>query len=126
MNTSSPSRRSILFTVACALGLMLLPLASLHAADKPLPVTTSFEKNAHADGAPIVLHVKNTSTESLALSGKVLLAVVNHAMDKARALPEYTLKAGETLTIKELTAEDKVILEAHGYETLTVVVPYVK
>jgi hypothetical protein len=126
MNSSSPSRRSILFTVACALGLMLLPIASLHAADKALPVTTSFEKNAHADGAPIVLHVTNTSHESLALSGKVLLAVVNHAMDKARPLPEHTLKAGETLTIKELSAEDKVLLSAHGYETLTIVVPYVK
>ena len=128
MNPSSPSRRSILFTVACAIGLMLLPVASLRAADKApaLPVTTSFEKNAHADGAPIVLHVTNASKETLHLSGKVLLAVVNHAMDKARPLPDHALKAGEVLTIKELAAEDKVVLSAHGYETLTIVVPYVK
>ncbi len=126
MNTSS--RRNVLFAIACAIGLMLLPLSSLHAADKApaLPVTTSFEKNAHAEGAPIVLHVTNASKESLAISGKVLLSVVNHAMDKARVLPEHTLKAGETLTIKELAAEDKVILEAHGHEPLTLVVPYVK
>lgn len=118
--------RNILFSLACALGLMLLPIASLHAADKALPVTTSFEKDAHATGAPIVLKVTNTSKETLHVSGKVLLAVVHHAADKARAVPDHTLKGGETLTIKELSAEDKVLLSAHGYETLTIEVPYVK
>jgi len=128
MNTSSPSRRSILFTVACALGLMLLPVASLHAADAApaLPVKTTFEKLSNPERAPIIMKVKNTSKESLAVSGKVLLAVVHHAMDKARVLPESTLKAGETMTITELSAEDKVILSAHGFATLTVDVPYVK
>ena len=124
MNHSS-TRRSF-FAFACALGLMLLPLASLHAADKALPVSTSFEKNAHAEGAPIILKVTNTSKETLHVSGKVLLSVVHHAMDKARVLPDHTLKAGEVLTVAELTPEDKVLLSAHGYETLTVVVPYVK
>ena len=128
MNTSSPSRRSNLFTVACALGLMLLPIASLHAADKApaLPVTSSFEKLAHPERAPLVMKVTNNSKESLAISGKVLLAVVHHAMDKARVLPESTLKAGETMTVTELSPEDKVILSAHGFETLTLDVPYVK
>ena len=127
-HTQSVSRRGVLFAVAFALSSLLLPVASLHAADKApaLPVTTKFEKLAHPERAPLVLHVTNTSMATLAISGKVLLAVVHHAMDKARPVPAHALKAGEVLTITELSAEDKVILSAPGFETLTLDVPYVK
>ncbi len=122
----SVSRRGVLFAVAIALGCLLLP--SLHAADKAaaLPVTTSFEKTSNPAHAPISLKAKNTAKESLTVSGKVLLAVVHHATDKARPLPETTLKPGEVLTVADLSPEDKVILSAHGFETLTLDVPYLK
>jgi hypothetical protein len=125
MNTSSP-RRNFLFSAICALGLMLLPFASVTAADKApaLPVSHSFTKAESHEGTPFVLHVKNDSKDTLKIEGKVLLAVVNHAMDKARVLPEQTLKAGESMTVTGLAGDDKVVLSAHGYETLTIAVPF--
>lgn len=125
MNTSSPSRRGFLAAI-CALGLMLLSVAGLQAADKApaLPVSHSFTKVESHEGTPFVLHVKNDSKETLHVSGKVLLAVVNHAMDKARVLPEHTLKAGESMTVTGLAGDDKVVLSATGFETLTIAVPF--
>jgi hypothetical protein len=117
------SRRSVLLTVACAFGLMLLPLATLQAADKPLPLTPTFEKAASGE-APFVLKLKNDSKDTLKLSAKVLLSVVNHAMDKARLVPEQSVEAGHALTIKDLTADDKVIVSAAGYAPLEVKVPF--
>jgi len=52
------------------------------------------------------------------------LSVVNHAMDKARKLPDHSLAAGQTWTISELTADDKVILSAPGYAPLEIRVPF--
>lgn len=126
MNNPASSRRSVLFSMICALGLLLLPAVSLHAADKApaLPVSHKFEKVESHEGTPFVLHVKNDSHETLKIEGKVLLAVVNHAMDKARALPEHTLKAGESMTVTGLAGDDKVVLSAHGYETLEIKVPF--
>ncbi len=122
----SGARRSLLLALACAFSLMLAPLANLQAADKAavLPLTTTFEKATGTEGAPFVLKAKNTSKESLKVSGKVLLAVVHHAMDKARVLPEQTVEAGQVLTVKDLSAEDKVILTAPGFAPLEISVPY--
>jgi len=89
-----------------------------------LPLSHSFEKVESAHGTPFVLKVKNDSKTSLKLSGHVLLSVVNHAMDKARPLPEHTLEAGATWTIPELTADDRVVLKADGYAPLEIRVPF--
>lgn len=127
MNTSSPARRNVLFAVACALGLMLLPLASLRGEEKPvppLPLAATFEKVASAEGTPFILHLKNDSKQSLKLSGKVLLSVVNHAMDKARILPEHTLAGGEVWTVSGLSSDDRVIVSAAGFAPLEVRVPF--
>lgn len=122
----SGARRSLLLALACAFSLTLAPFASLQAADKAaaLPLTVTFEKVTGTEGAPFVLKAKNTSTVSLKVSGKVLLAVVHHAMDKARVVPEQTVAAGQIMTVKELSAEDKVVLTADGYAPLEVKVPF--
>jgi len=120
----SATRRNALLALACAFVLSLVSVPALQAADKALPLTPTFEKAAGAEGAPFVLKVKNTSKESVKVSCKVLLAVVHHAMDKARVLPEQTVNAGAVLTIKDLSADDKVILSAAGYAPLEIKVPF--
>ena len=123
MNSINPLRSLTLLALACAFTLVSVP--ALSAADAPaLPLKATFEKTASAEGAPFVLHLKNDSKGSLKVSGKVLLAVVHHAMDKARALPEQTIAAGGVLTIKDLSADDKVLLTADGFAPLEVRVPF--
>ncbi len=126
MNQTQPSSRRGFFAIILALGLMLLPVAGLHAADKApaLPVSHQFEKVESHDGTPFVLHVKNDAKDTLKIEGKVLLSVVNHAMDKARVLPEHTLKAGESFTVTGLAGDDKVLLSAAGHATLEIRVPF--
>jgi len=134
MNTIRPNAyKSALLALGCALGSALLALPAVNAAenatlqpraDKALPLTATFEKATGKETGPqYVLKVKNTSKESVKVSGKVLLAVVHHAMDKARVLPEQTVNAGAVLTIKDLSADDKVILSAAGYAPLELTVP---
>lgn len=105
---------------------MLAPIATLQAADKAavLPLTGTFEKVTGTEGAPFVLKLKNDSKSTLKVSGKVLLAVVHHAMDKARVLPEQTIEAGAVWTIKDLSGDDKVILTAAGFAPLEFKVPF--
>jgi len=129
INSATPSlrsstRRHALLALACAFVLSLVSAPALLAADKPLPLSHTFEKVESTEGTPFVVKLKNDSKESLKLSGKVLLAVVNHAMDKARALPDHTLAAGETWTITGLAADDKVLVSAAGYAQLEVRVPF--
>jgi len=120
----SSTRRPALVALACAFALSLLSLPALQAADgKTLPLSSTIEKVASTDGTPFVVHLKNDSKETLKLSGKVLLSVVNHAMDKARTLPEQTLEAGKVWTITNLSADDKVIVSAAGFAPLEVKVP---
>lgn len=134
MNTSSSasSLRALLASSCLAAAAFLgssafaADSASQPRADKAapaLPLSHSFEK-ASEGATPFVLTVKNDSKATLQLSGHVLLSVVNHAMDKARKLPDHSLEAGKTWTITELTADDKVILNAAGYAPLEVRVPF--
>jgi len=134
---SSPSRpsRSVfrsLVAFACASSLAFAIVPALSAveptlaarADKALPLSHTFEKVESTEGKPFVLNLRNDSNASLKLSGKVLLSVVNHAMDKARPLPEHTLEAGKTWSIPGLTADDKVIISSAGYADLEIRVPF--
>jgi len=129
----TPSLLRRLLACACVAGLPFLSIPAWAAdssapqprADAPaLPLSHSFEKVESAHGTPFVLKVKNDSKVTLQLSGHVLLSVVNHAMDKARKLPDQSLEAGKTWTITELTADDKVVLNAAGYAPLEIKVPF--
>ena len=120
----SLTRRHVLLALACAFVLSLVAIPALQAADKPLPVTATFEKVTSAEGTPFVLHLKNDSANTLKLSGKVLLSVVNHASDKARAIPEQAVDAGKVLTVAGLAGDDKVIVNAAGFAPLEVKVPF--
>ena len=120
----SSTRRHALLALACAFVLSLVAIPALQAADKPLPVTATFEKVASTEGTPFVLHLKNDSKDTLKLSGKVLLSVVNHAMDKARAVPEQSVEAGKVMTVSGLSGDDKVIVSAAGFAPLEVKVPF--
>lgn len=133
-NSVRPLHRSrSLLALACAVGLTLVSVPATIAAEAPakqpladkapaLPLSATFEKVASTEGTPFVLHLKNNSKDTLKLSGKVLLSVVHHAMDKARGLPEHTLAGGEVWMIKDLSAQDKVLISADGYAPLEIVV----
>lgn len=121
----SPStRRPALLALACAFVLALVAAPATQAAEKALPLSPTFAKVESSEGTPFVLKLKNDSKTSLKLNGKVLLAVVNHAMDKARALPEQTLGAGEVWTITGLAGDDKVVVTAAGHAPLELKVPF--
>lgn len=126
-------KRAVL-TLGCAVSLFGLSF-SLHAADapasgahdpmdksKPLPMTATFEKVAGSEDAPYALKLKNDSKESLTVSAKILLAVAYHAENKARMIPEHTVKAGESWSIPGLAADDKVTVTAKGYAPLQLTV----
>jgi hypothetical protein len=123
--TLSHTVRMSLRLMALALGLVLLAVPALRAADSApaLPVTTSFEKVTGAEGAPYVLTIKNTSQDTLTVTAKVLLSVTFHAENKARNLPAQGIDAGKEWKISDLSADDKVILSAPGFATLEVTVP---
>jgi hypothetical protein len=129
------TRPRALLALACACSLALVSVPALSAADSAvlqpladkapaLPLTATFEKGTNTEGAPFVLKLKNDSKASLKVNGKVLLAVVHHAMDKARALPEQTVEAGQVMTVKDLSADDKVLLSAEGFAPLEIKVPF--
>lgn len=131
----STARPRALFASILVLSMVLFPattvIGSNPASPQPLadkapalPLTPTFEKVESAEGTPFVLKVKNDSKESLTLSGKVLLSVVHHAMDKARNLPEEPLPAGQVRTIQNLSPDDKVILTAPGFAPIEIKVPF--
>jgi hypothetical protein len=126
-------RSRALLALACALGFTIASVTAVAAgdsvtlqprADKALPLTASFEKVESSEGTPFILNLKNDAKESLKVSGKVLLSVVHHAMDKARVLPEQIVEAGGVMTVKNLSAGDRVLLDAPGYAQLEVKVPF--
>jgi hypothetical protein len=137
MNNSHPlrssSRNRALRALTCAFALTLGSVSAIAAtdsvtlqplADKALPLSATFEKVESSDGTPFVLKLKNDSKETLQVSGKVLLSVVHHAMDKARVIPAQAVEAGQVMTIKNLSADDRVVLSAPGHIDLEVKVPF--
>ncbi|HVZ63996.1 MAG TPA: hypothetical protein VG936_05355 [Lacunisphaera sp.] len=106
-------------------GVALLTLAfvfapAAQAAEPALPVTPKIEKTKATDHPPFVLTLKNDSKATLKLSAKVLLSVVAHNADKARAVPAQDVAAGATMKIADLAAMDKVIVTADGYAPLEI------
>ena len=132
MNTpivSPSSRRSahtaIFLAFACILGVGFTPSANAAAAQPAvsekapaLPVKATFEKVKKDDAPPYVLKLKNTSKESLEVSVTVLLSVMSHNRDKARQIPAHVIAAGDTYSVADLAAMDKVTVNAKGYAPL--------
>ena len=129
-------RKNALLVLGCALGLALLPVQTLKAADlatmqpladakaaaPALPLTSSFAKVAGGEKGPFVLTLKNGSKAAVTVNTKILLAVVFHAESKARILPAHTIEAGKDWKIADLALDDKVILAAEGFAPLEIVV----
>lgn len=89
-----------------------------------LPLTASFEKQEVKEGGPqYVLHLKNDSKESLKVSAEVRHSVVVHNRPSTHSVPEHTLPAGKSWTIRDLASLDKVTVNAQGYAPLELVVP---
>ena len=85
------------------------------------PLTATFEKTGK-DKTPYVLHLKNTSSNEVTATGKILLASAFHSETKAKMLKEHKIAAGETWTIKHLSADDKVIIMPEGFDRLELTV----
>jgi hypothetical protein len=131
----TPTLRSIvLLALGGAIGLALVSAPALRAADStplqprsdqaaPLPLTAAFEKVTGGETGPYVLKLTNTSKAAVSVSAKILLSVAFHADNKARTLPEHAIGAGETWTIPDLAAGDKVILTAKDFAPMELVVP---
>ena len=133
------SSRSLLSRVAFAtLGLVFVAslsgLPAVQAAETPstakhaektlpVPLAVTFEKVKDSEKGPNLLHLKNTSDKTIKASAKILLAVAFHADSKARMVPEEKVEAGKTWTISGLAAGDKVIVTAHGFAPLELLVP---
>ena len=128
------STRKVLLALGCALGFAIPSVPALQAADTvtlqpladkgaALPVSYTFDKVTGGENGPYVLKVKNTSADTLKVSAKILLAVAFHADNKAKLVPEHAISAGDTWSIADLAAADKVILTATGFAPLEIVVP---
>jgi hypothetical protein len=119
--------------MGCALVLSLASASATRAADSAtlrslddklanLPLTASFDK-ADGDNGPYVLSLKNTSGDSIKVSGSVLLSVMSHNNSKTRDIPEHVVGRAEVWTIPGLAAGDKVTLMASGFTPLELTVP---
>jgi hypothetical protein len=121
--------RSALIALGFALGLAVVAIPALKAADAAmadkalsLPLTATFEKVAGAETAPYVLTLKNDSMKAVNASAKILLAVAFHAEAKARNVPECVIDPGKTCSIKDLAAGDRVVVSAKGFAPLELTV----
>ena len=124
-------RRSALVFLGCAFGLLVVAIPSIRAASptlqaladaKALPLSHSFKKVEGGEKGPFVITLKNDSDAAVKVTPKILLAVVMHAESKARHLPAHTIEAGQSWSIADLAAEDKVILTADGFAPMEIVV----
>lgn len=102
----------------------LQPLADSAKKVAPLPLSTSFEKGTPGEnGGPYALKLKNTSDAALTVSATIIWSVASHNRAKTINLPPHEIAAGESWTIDDLAAEDRVILSADHFEKLEVKVP---
>jgi len=136
MNTPnvSPARPALRRIAALLLGAIALAIAPLcsNATDAlplqaladnkapALPVTTSFAKGDKAgpNGGVFVLTVKNTSAQSLKISATIVVSVASHNRPHTREVPAQVIEPGQTVTIDDLVALDKVTLNAEGFAPL--------
>ncbi len=130
----SATRRTALIALGCVFGLALVQVPAMKAAgtatlqplaDKApsLPLTATFEKVTGTESGPYVLTLKNDSKDALKVSAKVLLSVAFHAEAKARNVPEHAIDAGQTWSIPNLAAQDRITVTAKGFAPLELTVP---
>lgn len=128
MNSSSrpTTFRSALLALGCALGLALLLVPAVKADDAKapaLPLKVTFEKvTGVVDAPPFVAKLTNTSKDSLKVGIKIRLSVAAHPMAKSKDIAEQAIAAGQTFSIPELAAEDKLTITAAGFAPLDVTV----
>lgn len=107
---------------ASARGADFQPLAEKSAPQ--LPLSGTFARGTPGqNGGPYVLTLTNTSNQKLVVSGTIVWSVTSHNRANTIKLPARELGAGESWSIDDLAAEDRVILEADGYEKIEFTVP---
>ncbi len=84
-----------------------------------LPLSGTFARGTPGEnGGPYALTLTNTSKQNLSVRGTIVWSVTSHNRANTIKLPVRELAAGESWTIDDLAAEDRVILEAEGYEKI--------
>lgn len=125
---------SATLSIGCALALALSTAPALRAAAAPtlqslddkapaLPLTATFAKVEGAESGPYVLKLQNTSKDALKVTAKVLTSLPSHADRRTRDIPEHVIDAGQTWTIPDLAASDKVTVMSPGFAPLELTVP---
>lgn len=113
--------RPALFALGCALA-VVAPIIRTEAAQavlaKALPVAVHFAKDDGPRG-PMVAHLTNSAAVELKVHVKVEQSVVSHNRPKT-VEHDFTIAAGQSVTVTELALHDKVTVSAEGYESLTV------
>jgi hypothetical protein len=87
-----------------------------------LPMTGTFEK-ADGDNGPYALNLKNTSGNSIRVSGSVFTGAGSNASAKIRDIPEHVVEREVTWSIFGLSTGNSVVLQAGGFAPLTLTVP---
>jgi hypothetical protein len=98
------------------------PMQSLDDKAPALPVSATFEKGTDPDIGPYVLHLKNTSGSALSVSVSIQVSATFHANKKNRKI-DHSIGAGETFTVDDLGAGDKVTVTAEGFAPLELTTP---
>ncbi len=123
-------RSRVLALVACSAAALLLVSATTLAsgsdlqplAEKsapPLPLSGTFARGTPGEnGGPYALTLTNMSKQKLSVAGTIVWSVTSHNRANTIKLPLRELAGGESWTIDDLAAEDRVILEAEGYEKI--------
>ncbi len=125
--------RVLALLVCSALALLVAPaVASANVPDlqplankaAKLPLTGTFAKGTPGEnGGPYALTLKNTSDKPLTVNATIVWSVTSHNRANTVKLPAREIAAGESWKIDDLAAEDRVILEADGFEKLELKTP---
>lgn len=133
--SASSIRKVALIGFGCLVGLALMQArtatasqsAALVALDDKaapaLPIAVTFDKVDSSEAGPYVAKLKNTSADSITVSGTYYPSVGIHSDTKEKKLPERKLEAGETWSIPGLAATDKLTIEGTGFAPLNITVP---
>jgi hypothetical protein len=127
-------RKSALLAMTCIFGLALVQASGLKASDSTtlvslddkapaLPLAVTFDKVENAEAGPYVAKLKNTSSDTITVSGTYYPSVGIHSDTKEKKLPEQKLEAGATWSIPGLAATDKLTIEGTGFAPLNITVP---
>jgi hypothetical protein len=128
------ARKASLAALACILALAVSGPESLAGTDSSslerrddmapaLPLAVTFDKVTDAEAGPYVAKLKNTSSDSLTVSGTYYPSVGIHSDLKEKKLAETTIAPGGTWSIPGLAATDKLKIVGKGFADLDITVP---